>query len=256
MTQAISGKNVTVNFSEATYNWDNILNVYSSSASKDDVTVKAVSEFLYHVSFGAKTSYGRESGAYTRNMALALRDYFDYDKGIQIYKRDYFTKSEWEDIIKTELNASRPIHYAGYSNTLSGGHAFVCDGYDENGLFHFNWGWGGSSNGYFELSALNPGNLGIGSGSGYYNRGQEILAGIQPPASDQNVNYQIYLNDISRINSESIPRNATVRIRANKMFNLGMNNFAGHIALCLFDENGTEKSFAAKNIPNLTAGTG
>ena len=33
-------------------------------------------------------------------------------------------------------------------------HAFICDGYDDNGLFHFNWGWSGSHNGFFAMSAL------------------------------------------------------------------------------------------------------
>ena len=76
---------------------------------------------------------------------------------------DLFPSHDTEGLIKAELNAGRPVFYAGYSKDT--GHQFVCDGYDNNGLFHFNWGWSGSSDGYFELSVLNPSSLGIGGGT-------------------------------------------------------------------------------------------
>ena len=55
-----------------------------------------------------------------------------------------------------------------------GGHAFVCDGYDENGFFHYNWGWSGMGNGYFKSSALNVYDY-------KFNSGQSIVVGIQIP---------------------------------------------------------------------------
>jgi hypothetical protein len=38
----------------------------------------------------------------------------------------------------------------------TGGHSFVCDGY-QGDYFHFNWGWGGACDGYYYLHDLTPG---------------------------------------------------------------------------------------------------
>lgn len=252
LTQTIFNKSLTVDFSKASYDWDKIRDFYSPTISVTNETAKAVAQFLYHVSFAIKTTYGESSGAYTKDMARALMDYFDYDQNIQIYRRDYYTKDEWERLIKTELNASRPIHYAGYANELGSGHAFVCDGYDENGLFHFNWGWEGSSNGYFELSALSPGIVGIGAGSGSYNRNQEIITGIQPArAQTESPTYLLHLKNLSLNNSGTIGRQASIGVRANGLFNYGIHTFSGQFALGLFDENGLVQVFSAKSVSNL-----
>ncbi len=61
----------------------------------------------------------------------------------------------------------------GYSDVnWGGGHAFVCDGYRDDGCFHINWGWGGWCDGYFSLDVLNPDDhSGMGAapgGNGYY----------------------------------------------------------------------------------------
>ncbi len=60
---------------------------------------------------------------------------------------------------------------------------FFCDGYDGDGLFHFNWGWGGSSDGYYALSAMNPSTQGIGGSNGSYAFNQTMVCRIQPPVS-------------------------------------------------------------------------
>jgi hypothetical protein len=81
--------------------------------------------------------------------------------------------------MRAELDQSRPILYSG--RHTSGGHSFVCDGYNANGQFHFNWGWGGSQDGYFTMGSLNPGTGGIGgNGSGTYNMDNVILTRIRP----------------------------------------------------------------------------
>ncbi|MDR0427570.1 MAG: thiol protease/hemagglutinin PrtT [Dysgonamonadaceae bacterium] len=254
---SVTHDNTTIDLSKATYNWNNIDRIYYPDMSSDDVKVKAVASFLYDVSFAAKSSYGPSTGATTRNMALALLNNFDYDSGLQVYKRDYYTEQEWKDLIKTELNAARPMHYAGYSSDYTGGHAFVCDGYDTNGLFHFNWGWGGQSNGYFELSALNPGALGAGAGTGVYNRGQEIIAGIQPPVDNSKTSYNFYCENLTLLSNYTINRNDEITIRINKIFNEGINTMeSGEVRLCLSDENGTETIFGGKGITGIAPGKG
>ena len=234
-TYSINGKNTTVDFSQTTYDWKNMKNTYPSTIPSSDPTAIAVSTLLYHVGFAAQSSYGESTGAYTGNMARAIIEYFDYDPNMQVYQRMYFTKTEWENLIKKELNASRPIHYAGYNS--NSGHAFVCDGYDANGLFHFNWGWSGLSDGYFELSALTPGSLGIGAGSGSYNENQEIIVGIQPPNANSSYNPQIYFKNLNLMTAATINRNGTFQVRLNQIFNRGIYSYSGQFALGLYNKN-------------------
>ncbi len=116
-----------------------------------------------------------------------LKEYFGYDDSSVTLYRELFSSAQWESMIYGQLQQGRPLYYAGSG---SGGHAFVCDGYQADGLFHFNWGWGGLSDGYFALSALNPRSQGVGSFEGGYNIGQYISVFVKPgskPADVSNV---------------------------------------------------------------------
>ena len=120
------------------------------------------------------------SGAPTAKVQWALSSYFGYKASACALNRENYTSQEWNDIIYNELAARRPVIYSGSKRT--GGHAFICDGYDGNGLFHINWGWNGLSNGYFLLNVPNPDAQGTGSASGtygYINR-QGVIVGIEP----------------------------------------------------------------------------
>lgn len=104
------------------------------------------------------------SSASSADIPHALIDYFGYNTPQYISHAHFPGIDEWEEIIYSELAAGRPMVYRGSSD--AGGHAFVCDGYDGNGLFHINWGWSGSDDGYFSLAVLNPyNNTSAGSGS-------------------------------------------------------------------------------------------
>ncbi|MBO7493465.1 MAG: C10 family peptidase, partial [Bacteroidales bacterium] len=143
---------LSVNFSTATYNFDNMPNALNSSTSASQK--EEVAKLIYHCGVAVNMGYAADgSGAYSSDVPSALYNYFAYsDNGTYRYKSGY-SETGWANLIKQELNNMRPVYYAGHG---TGGHAFVCDGYDENNLFHFNWGWSGSNNGYFELSTLNP----------------------------------------------------------------------------------------------------
>ena len=112
-----------------------------------------------------KTTYGPAASATSTDAQYAaLVKVFGYSAATKINFRTLYAIDEWEDIIYGELAAGRPVLYHGYSE--SEGHSFVCDGYDGDGLFHINWGWGGKDDGYFSLSVLNPyNNTSAGSGS-------------------------------------------------------------------------------------------
>ncbi len=133
----------------------------------------------YHCAVSVDMEFGPNgSGAYQTDVPAALVNYFKYKNTAGNANRSSYSTTQWANLVKSELDAGRPVQYAGHGT--AGGHSFVCDGYNSSGYFHFNWGWGGSSDGYFLLNALNPGSLGTGGGSGGFNNYQTIVYGIEP----------------------------------------------------------------------------
>jgi len=111
--------------------------------------------------------------------ARSLYTYFDYDKNIETRYRNYYSDAEWEDMLIAELEAGRPMLYSGTSPS-DGGHAFVCDGYDGNGYFHFNWGWKGYCDSYFLVSGTGAlENADDGENTDFVNS-QMVIANIMP----------------------------------------------------------------------------
>lgn len=163
------------------YDWDNMLPQYASyePLNYTEAQAAAVAKLLYHCGVACEMDYGPSSGA---NVTPAiLSTYFGYDSDLmQDLNRDAFTLAEWSQIMDKELSAKRPILYSGRSS--DGGHEFVCDGTDGNGLYHINWGWGGYQDGYFDVTILNPDKGGAGSGSAPdgYNQYCSMIVGIAP----------------------------------------------------------------------------
>ena len=164
--------------SGATYDWDNMLPDYSKS-DYNSAQADAVAKLMYHCGAAVKMNYGPSSGANVTPIILAT--YFGYDADLmQDLTRTVFTLQQWMTLIDNELKAKRPILYSGQAS--DGGHEFVCDGSDGNGLYHINWGWGGYQDGYFDLTILQPTKGGAGSGSAVdgYNRDCSMIIGIAP----------------------------------------------------------------------------
>ena len=169
---------LSVNFANTVYDWDNMID--NPTTSSTQAQQNAVATLMYHCGVSIEMDYSPESsGAYPSDVIYALKTYFDYSNGIQSASKNYYSNSEWKNLLKSELNAGRPILYSGW-DIYGGGHSFVCDGYDNSDYFHFNWGWGGSCDGYYAIGALSPGSGGTGSGSGQYNENNYILVGVQP----------------------------------------------------------------------------
>ena len=174
------GKTLSVDFSKSTYDWDNMIETYNSNSST--IEKNAVAKLMYDCGVSCNMEYNLSSAggsaASAYDQVEGLYNYFGYDLGMEHLTRDYYKLTDWNSIIKNEIDNSRPILYRGTGS--GGGHAFIIDGYNASGYFHFNWGWGGSSDGYFVTTALNPGELGIGGGAGGYNYNQGMTIGIQP----------------------------------------------------------------------------
>lgn len=170
-----------LDFSAQVYDWKNMLDRYVSG-EYTDVEADAVAFLMKSCGYSVEMNYSTSgSGAIAPRIGEALGRYFKYDKSkLRYVMREYFTLDEWEKMIYSSLESCGPVILNGQSN--QGGHSFVCDGYGRNGYFHINWGWGGVSDGYFLLSALDPYDQGIG-GSGDnsgFNFMQDAVIGITP----------------------------------------------------------------------------
>lgn len=167
---------LSANFGATTYNWSSMPNSISSANS-------AVATLSYHCGVAVDMDYnvGSQggSGAYPSALPNAYKNYFGYASTVTYYTRSSYADATWINMMKAELDAARPVQYSGQGT--NGGHSFIMDGYDNSNNFHFNWGWSGSSDGYFAINALNPGSLGTGGGSGGFNAYQTAIIGIKPP---------------------------------------------------------------------------
>lgn len=172
------GSSGGVVFDGTTYDWGNMLDNYVTGEYSAK-QAQAVATLMRQCGASVNMMYSSwASGAYDMSVPYAFVKYFNYSPEIRMVWKDYTPLSTWTEIVYSELSAGRPLYYSGSSS--SGGHAFVCDGYSQNDLFHFNWGWGGYQDGYFRLTALNPASGGAGSYEGGYNSGQTILTGLSP----------------------------------------------------------------------------
>lgn len=180
-TNSRSEAHETRDFSQSTYDWENILDDYQEGEYNE---TQAYAVALLTADFGTATDmryspYG--SGAYSKDAYKALIRYFGYDEASMRYAIRYGFDAggfsyydeypeEWDNLLKQELSAGRPVYYAGAHHPLAAeGHAFVCDGYDKRGYFCFNFGWGSYSTSYSLSSSV--------LGYSYY---QEIITGILP----------------------------------------------------------------------------
>ena len=179
--------NQTANFGNTTYDWNNMLNTYSNSATS--AQKNAVATLMYHCGVAVHMSYGVSStggsgavtvGSSNGTAEYAMKNYFLYKNTLAGRYRSSYSDTNWKNMMYTDLDAGRPIIYTGRGD--GGGHCFICDGYNNSNQFHFNWGWGGYCDGFYAINSLEPGTGGIGSGNGTYNESQSAIFGIEPNA--------------------------------------------------------------------------
>lgn len=192
-SHTIPGTSYSANFGETTYEWDNMVLNYqtepSSTAQKN-----AVATLMYHCGVAVDMNYDLSgSGAQTieKNTTYgrmcaeaALKEFFDYDPNtVKGYSRGEYSRTRWKALLKQELDLARPIMYAGFGKNDDGsfyGHSFVCDGYDTDDYFHFNFGWSNYCDGFYDLDHIETNDPGTGGGNGEYNYMQDAIVGIQP----------------------------------------------------------------------------
>ena len=164
------GQTLTADFGNTVYNWSVMADVASGST---DESKHEVAQISYQAGVSVDMQYGVGGSAAFSGWDYSMINYFNYSPTLENVTRGSIP--DWIEMLYEEIDNSRPFYYIGYAP--EGGHAFVCDGYQENDYFHFNWGWGGNDNGYFIVTALN-------TGSGNFNSGQFGMRNIIPDAED------------------------------------------------------------------------
>lgn len=165
---------IRADFSSHKYDWDNMLYKYVNGAYTQ-TQADAVALLMNDVGIGSEMEYGVDaSGVVVSKMPRFLIENLRYDPSTMGYVARDGYEGDWFELLFDELDACRPIIYAGRPSE-GAGHVFVIDGYDSNQMFHVNWGWNGVYNGWFDLSRLIP-----ASNAGDYTYEQRALYGIQP----------------------------------------------------------------------------
>lgn len=227
------GQILTWKEDNVTFDWANMLNTYpdgSYTAAQANAVAKLMKACGYSVNMNYDLAKRGGSGAVSLYVSTALVNDFGYDKGARAKFRSFYGLEEWENIIYNNLKTCGPVIYSG-ANGDGAGHCFVCDGYQADGYFHFNWGWSGMSDGYFLLTALDPESQGIGGSTAGYNLGQEIIVGIRKPASTTDTSYIVCEGQFNA----TVTDNTTVKF-TGPFYNFAAVDFIGQIGARIMED--------------------
>lgn len=233
---------ISSNFSEHVYDWTNMIDRYNNG-EYSNVQADAVALLMKDSGVSLNMNYGPVSGASIYSYTPAFKNYFRYSS--RTVNRSGCETAEFTKIITDELQEGRPIIYCGTGE--DGGHAFVVDGYDTNYFLHVNWGWGGYSDGYFDMNYMDPTGLGIGGGSGAFKWNQGIVLarplkdGVEPYEFIQQLCFVLY-NDVKGgiFCEQEMPANKgdVVTILLRNTANLSGESFFGSLNVGVFDDSG------------------
>lgn len=233
---------ISSNFSEHVYDWTNMIDRYNNG-EYSNVQADAVALLMKDCGVSLNMNYGPVSGASIYSYTPAFKNYFRYSS--RTVNRSGCETAEFTKIITDELQEGRPIIYCGTGE--DGGHAFVVDGYDTNYFLHVNWGWGGYSDGYFDMNYMDPTGLGIGGGSGAFKWNQGIVLarplkdGVEPYEFIQQLCFVPY-NDVKGgiFCEQEMPANKgdVVTILLRNTANLSGESFFGSFNVGVFDDSG------------------
>ena len=237
----------SADFTKSHYDWDNMLPDYN----RRNVTTKqedAVALLMNDVGIATNMQYtDRASGTQSYMAERALRNYFDYDASM--VTRSYEGVDNFIEIVKNELRNGFPLYISGDSKT-GGGHAWVCDGFDEEDRFHMNFGWNGQANGYYSLATLSVTSTGseFNGAQHSFNRRLHVIA-IHPnkpntPKIDADIAYQSpninfdYGSDMAFVGDAPTTLSATAKVMYSRFINQSQTELVGDIGLGIYDQEG------------------
>lgn len=232
------------------YDWDDMPLTDGRRSSWTDPQKTQVSRLIADVGAALEADYGVEStGVYDVDVPGVLAKFMKYDKTISCEYRGFYTDEEWYSLVKTAFNDG-PIVYSGSDDTA--GHMFVLDGYTTKDYYHVNWGWGGVANGYYLLDAMNPSDQGYGANElGMYNQFQSMILNMKKDEGGK-VNDCILMDgwDETTTGMADYPDSFEVGVqfsmRIGFIYNAGIEDYTGKIAVVLVDKNKEPKEFLAE----------
>ena len=137
---------ICADFGNTTYDWDNMPNVLNANASEAEKL--ATGTLCFHCGVTIDMGYGPDgSGGASGPIPGVMHTYFNYSEANVQLRRNDFEAETWKAMVREQFDMGWPMYYGGCED--DGCHAFVCDGYDDFDMFHFNLGWGGSSDGWY-----------------------------------------------------------------------------------------------------------
>lgn len=242
--------NYSADFGNTTYDWAHMLPCYGydpvwnpTGGLETKAQIEAVSTLMLHLGVATDMRWGKqESGTPSAYAAYALHNFFNYNENLYIENRDQLSLGAWKSVIIDQLQTGHPLCFSGMSTETGGvGHFFVCDGYDaESGKFHFNWGWNGMYDGYYDMSSLEPGTGGIGAGMGSFNYWQCIFVNVQPTLTGE---YQ------ARFDARTVKFSATdksaVRATVGYLANNNTYDFKGSCGVAVYKTDGSLLKYCA-----------
>ena len=145
---------LTANFGATTYDWDNMPATLSNSSAQ--VEKEAVGTLMYHCGVAVRMNYAPDgSGAQSTDVPNAISTYFKYSNQAAYRERTSFSYANWYKMLKEQIDMGWPVYSSGCDgDTPPGCHAFVCDGYDDAGLMHWNFGWGGTGDTFIDFDEI------------------------------------------------------------------------------------------------------
>lgn len=230
-------RTVSANFGNTTYDWDNMLASYAGTYTTTQAN--AVATLMHHVGVACDMSYSSESsGASSSNMAIAMQTFFGYDHAMSCYNADYEGYDVLAEKIQEELEAGRPVMMSG-ATVRNEGHCFVCEGSDGTGRFYFNWGWDGSCDGYYRLSALQPTAQGVGGASSGLAFTVRVTAytGIQPEQGGVAAMPQLGSKSVSMNNATVLTKTSQLSFSLSEVSNIGLSTWSGNVVMAIYDDN-------------------
>lgn len=219
------------------YKWENMpLNYLNCTQSQ----VESISQLMKDCATASKAKFGvDQTSASVYDALLACIKHMGYDSSCNIYERHLFTAQQWRKKLYESLDALNPVWYSGKSK--DSGHSFVIDGYDSDGNFHINWGWGGYCNGYFDMPNFRD-----------YKYKHYAVFGLKRDSGGSPVgllflnkgfDFGVECRGLRFVSENDYPvrKNVRFQISYGCLQNVGNSNFSGKVLIAMVDKSGNIK---------------
>ena len=239
------------------YQWD--LMPMSLTNSSSEESKAEVARLMADCGAMGQAMYGSSTAAYERTMLQGAIQYMKYYADALSWSRELFSDSEWIARLKKSLHDDGPIIYCG-STKNNEGHAFILDGYTSGDYFSVNWGWGGLANGFYLVDKLAPTYQGTGGSASMLPFDYHQTAILDFKKAEEGVVAKPYIvlhegpasngttMDGLTTTTQRVEKGVEFDIKAGFFYNIGNVDFAGNVALALFDSKGEMLGVASQSI--------